>query len=196
MKTFALSRGGWQKAAVSVAAGFVLLFLATLAFILVQGRNDCLAECDYAVVLGSKVEADGSPSPRLRARLDECVRLYRHGLFPRVIVSGGVDLSGHSEARVMKEYLVRHAIPENSILMDEKGNNTRLTAVNARAAIGSGPVKVMVISQYFHISRTLLAFRKAGFSKPCHAYAKGFFEWRDLYALFREIPGFWFYLLS
>ncbi len=41
-------------------------------------------------VLGNKVEPSSVPSPNLASRQEKNVQLYRRGLFPKVIVSGGL----------------------------------------------------------------------------------------------------------
>jgi vancomycin permeability regulator SanA len=47
-----------------------------------------------ALVLGSKVEQEGTPSPRLRARLDRTLELFRDGWFAFIIASGGLGKEG------------------------------------------------------------------------------------------------------
>ena len=54
---------------------------------------------------------------------------------------------------------------------------------------------VMVISQYFHITRTKLAFEKVGFENVASAHADIFDE-RDLYSTLREFPAYYKYLLK
>ena len=72
-----------------VALGITLLTAATLlisgtAILAIAGLNDKLGVADVALVLGNKVEPDGTPSARLRARLDRTMELYRAGYFPAV----------------------------------------------------------------------------------------------------------------
>ena|SRR5215475_8231288 len=87
----------------------VMLLFAPLALvitILLDGLTDNVTESDVGIVLGSKVMPDGTPSARLRARLDKADELFQQGMFKYVIVSGGTAQEGHSEARVMADYLV------------------------------------------------------------------------------------------
>ncbi len=62
--------------------------------IAVDSLTDELGTADVALVLGNKVEANGQPSDRLRARLDKAVELYDRETLPWVIVSGGIDSNG------------------------------------------------------------------------------------------------------
>jgi vancomycin permeability regulator SanA len=86
----------------------LMLLMAPLALviaILLDGLTDNVAKSDVGIVLGSKVMPDGTPSARLRARLDKADELFQLGMFKSVIVSGGTGKEGRSEARVMADYL-------------------------------------------------------------------------------------------
>jgi vancomycin permeability regulator SanA len=146
---------------------------------------------DIALVLGNKVELDGTPSPRLKARLDKAAELYHAGYFPRVLVSGGIGKEGHDEAQVMAEYLVKKGVPQEMVLRDNEGNTTydsaRKTAQLAREQRFG---RVLVVSQYFHIPRSVLALRKTGLEPVYHAHARHV-EWlRDPYSITRELAGY------
>jgi uncharacterized SAM-binding protein YcdF (DUF218 family) len=54
---------------------------------------------------------------------------------------------------------------------------------------------VMVITQYFHITRTKLAFNKLGFKNVYAAHAE-IFEYRDLYSIIREFPAYYKYTFN
>ncbi len=137
---------------------------------------------DVAIVLGNAVYRDGTPSPRLRARLDEALLLFRHGKVKRILVSGGVEpWNGIDEAEVMARYLKRNGVPEAAILQDPHGDNTQKTAQNARALLGPGR-SVVAVSQWFHLPRTMLALRAYGFRPVSGAWPR----WCEL----RDIPSF------
>jgi len=160
-----------------------------------DGVRDDLHQADVGVVLGNKVEPDGRPSNRLKARLDLTVELYRSKFFPAILVSGGVGKEGFDEAVVMRDYLVECGIPSQSILLDSKGINTAATAENTQALSKECHWhSALVITQYFHVSRSVLAMRRAGIPSVYSAGAK-YFEWRDLYSIPRELAGYvahWF----
>lgn len=79
----------------------VVLVLAGAIAVTADGLRDNARASDVGVVLGSKVMPDGTPSDRLRARLDKAADLYRQGMFGHIIVSGGTGVEGFSEAQVM-----------------------------------------------------------------------------------------------
>jgi uncharacterized SAM-binding protein YcdF (DUF218 family) len=49
--------------------------------------------------------------------------------------------------------------------------------------------RILVISQYFHLPRCKLAFRKAGINHVLVSYAR-FFSWHDLWAITRELGAY------
>lgn len=169
-------------------------FAVHTAVILTDGLSDELKQADVAVVLGNKVEESGEPSERLKARLDKAAELYDKGYFDHIIVSGGIGQEGFDEAQVMKSYLVQAGIPEESIIEDNKGINSDWTARNAaRIMDEAGWESAMVISQYFHISRTKLAFKRMDIG-PLYGAHADYYELRDVYSILREFPAYYKYL--
>jgi vancomycin permeability regulator SanA len=171
-----------------------ILFIITSAALVIDGLNDNVHKADVAVVLGNTVQPDGQPSPRLKARLDKAVQLYRQGLFSNIIVSGGVGIEGFDEAVVMKRYLIAQAVPDDHIFVDSDGRTTYLTAKHsARLMKEKRWTSALVISQYFHIPRTRLALKRFGVLAIYSAHAE-FFEGRDIYSTAREVVGYGSYL--
>ena len=177
---------------------YVLLtwFLLHVLVVTIDGLNDEIHQADVGVVLGNKVEQDGTPSDRLKSRLEKAVELYRDGYLSYILVSGGVGIEGYDEAEVMKNYLVQKGIPSDKIMADSAGLNTRMTAENTRRMMDDKGLKsVMVITQFYHISRTKLAFTQVGYDAVYSAHAD-YFEWRDGYSVFREFFAYYKYLVT
>jgi vancomycin permeability regulator SanA len=180
----------------SMPARIVLALAMMGAFaIAADGFRDEVQKSDAGVVLGSKIMPDGAPSERLRARLDKAAELYRQGIFKHIIVSGGTGVEGFSEGRVMAAYLVRRqSVPSAAILIDEYGNTTEATARNSAAILKANGLKsALVVTQFFHITRSRYALQHAGVDTVYSAHAN-YFEPRDLYSLARELvalPVYW-----
>ena len=171
------------------------LALTAAGAVAVDGLRDDARASDVGIVLGSKVMPDGTPSPRLRARLDKAGELYRQGKFGWVIVSGGTGKEGYSEAKVMAAYLAdRYAVPRGAILLDEHGDTTAATARNGAAIMQAhGFRSALVVTQYFHITRSRYALRRAGVATVRTAHAD-YFDARDVYSIGRELvalPSYW-----
>lgn len=176
----------------------VLLFaIGTIVF---DGLIDDVQRSDVGVVLGSKVNLDGTPSERLKARLDKAAELYKQGHIEYIIVSGGTGIEGFNEARVMADYLaLKKAIPSVVILLDEHGDNTEATARNAAIIMNAHNLKsALVVTQYFHITRCRFALHRAGIKTVRTAHAR-YFELRDVYSTLRELialPCYWISTVS
>lgn len=178
--------------ALSVIVG---LFFAAAGWLVWSGLQDHLIKADVAVVLGNKVEADGQPSPRLKARLDRTAALYREGWFPAILVSGGTGVEGFDEAAVMKRYLVAAGVPASAVVEDPHGVTTWATAENTARLLKEKQWKsVLVVSQYFHVPRSVLAMRRQGIADVGGAGAR-FYEGRDAYSIPRELAGYVSYWL-
>lgn len=166
-----------------------LLLIAAMA-ISWDGLHDQVVNADLAIVLGNEVYADGSPSPRLQGRLDAALSLYMSGYCKTIMVSGGFGKNGVDEAEVMKNYLINHGVPEAHIYTDNKGVNTFETARNAAQLIRSKQMdKAIIVSQFFHISRTRLALSKFGVNADGNVHA-AYFEVRDIYSTLREVAAY------
>ncbi|MGE5704601.1 MAG: YdcF family protein [Clostridia bacterium] len=184
-----------KKIVLRTAYLLMIWFVLHILAITIDGLFDKNHRADVAVVLGNKVEKDGTPSERLQHRLEKVVELYREGYFPHIIVSGGIGVEGFDEAQIMKRYLLQKGIPSDTIITDSMGFNTRMTAQNSKKIADNMGIKsAMIITQFYHVSRTKLAFSQSGFEEVYSAHAN-YFELRDFYSLFREFFAYYEYLL-
>jgi vancomycin permeability regulator SanA len=150
---------------------------------------------DVAIVLGNTVYRNGSPSPRLAARLDTAWQCYEQRQCRLIFVSGGVDASGTDEAVAMRVYLMRPGIPARSIVVDSAGRDTWTTAHNASTFMRDyGLSSAIVVTQYFHVPRAMLSLRRFGVRDVSGAYPR-FLESRDIYSIAREVPAFAWYCI-
>lgn len=174
----------------------ILFFVVTISFILFIGFRDSIGASDTIVVLGNEVKTSGIPSERLKSRLDKSIELYKKNISPKIIVSGGVGKEGFDEAEVMKKYLIQNGVPEKLITVDNKGVNTYATAINTKAILKNEDLdSVIIVTNYYHIARTILAFNKVGINSVYHAHAN-YFESRDVYSIIREFIAIYSYLIK
>jgi len=188
------TRRRWARAA-ALGLGPVVWFLAHTAAVVADGWvDDSPARADVAVVLGTKVETWGAPSPRLQGRLDRALELFLDGRVDYVLVSGAVGREGHQEAAVMAETLRKGGVPVERLLIDPAGATTWATAVNAQQIMAArGLRSAVAVSDYFHLSRCKLAFRSAGIDPVSAARASYLPSWRDPWSLLREFAGYYVY---
>jgi len=173
------------------------VFLAfAAAAIVADGLDDRIANADIIVVPGNEVAPDGNPSPRLQARLDVALQLYREHRAPVVFVSGGIEKEGRDEAASMAGYLIKNGVPASAVVKDPLGVNTAATGANAgRFLRAHGQTSALVATQYFHIARTTLALERNGVRVAGTAHAR-YVELRDLFSIAREILAYAVYYVK
>jgi uncharacterized SAM-binding protein YcdF (DUF218 family) len=109
--------------ALGTAAVVVVGTFATLR-IWRQGEQDERRPADAIVVLGA-AQYDGRPSPVFRARLDHAVGLYRDGIAPLFVVTGGkAEGDRTTEAAAARLYAIGAGVPDDAILVEDQGRTT------------------------------------------------------------------------
>lgn len=166
-------------------------FVIHTTYIVVDGLSDEGKKADIAIILGSKVNEDGTLSTRLEKRLETGIELYKNHRINKIMVSGGLGKEGFYEGDKMKEFLVNNSIPDSVILVDNYGNNTRLTVENTLKFQQKHKFEsIIVVSQYFHVTRTKKILKEKGFTQV-ESVSPRYFEWRDLYSMLREFPAYY-----
>lgn len=170
-------------------ATLVSLTVLAAAALVATGLLAPARPADVAVVLGNSVLPDGRPSARLAARLDRAYDCYAARQCRVLFVSGGIDPAGADEAAAMRNYLLSRGVPDDRIVTDAKGATSWDTARHAADYMRAhGYTRALAVTQYFHVPRTMLALRRHGVADVSGGYPH-FFEWRDLYSVFRELPA-------
>lgn len=174
-----------------IASIIILWFVIHSLYIITDGISDQGKNADLAVILGSKVNEDGNLSKRLEKRLESGINLYKNHRIKKILVSGGLGKEGFYEAQKMKEFLISKNIPDSLIFVDDYGNNTRATVENTlklRSKLKFN--SIIIVSQYFHVTRTKKLFEDQGFEN-ISSVSPDYFEWRDLYSILREFPAYY-----
>jgi uncharacterized SAM-binding protein YcdF (DUF218 family) len=135
-------------AAAGVAAAFVGL---TSVRIVEQSRRDEVRHADVIVVFGA-AEYAGHPSPVYRARLDHAYDLFREGMAPMVITTGGAGEDPQfSEGGVGHDYLVHRGIPETAVIAETQGANTAQSAERVATIMkANGMHNLVAVSDAYH----------------------------------------------
>lgn len=189
-----------KKAWRIVVAILLTWFFMHMVYITIDGLHGYDGSADMAVVLGNRVDADGSLSPVLRGRVDRALALYQQGKVARIMVSGGMGEQGkdpghYPEGLAMKQYLMAQGVPPDRIVEDNHGENTYLTAKDFLPVADSLHLhSIIVVSSFYHITRSKYIIRKLGFRNVHGDASRGFF-WNDLLGLPRDAVAFYKYLL-
>lgn len=72
----------------------LILFLIQSILICIDGLRDKKTKAAIGIVLGNKINPDGSPSERLQERLNKSIQLYRADRIQMILVSGGFGKEG------------------------------------------------------------------------------------------------------
>ncbi|MCI0668913.1 MAG: YdcF family protein [Myxococcaceae bacterium] len=119
---------------------------------------------DVLVVLGARVRPSGEPSLALRARVEKAVALYRAGVAPRLLFSGGVGSHPPSEARAAATLAVSLGVPPEACVLEEDSHSTAENArLSAEVLRRLGATRVVVVSDPYHLLRARQLFRLHGF---------------------------------
>ena len=148
-----------------IASAILLVFLALCLWIEWQGRHEDIVPADAIVVLGA-AQWNGRPSPVLQARLNRAIALYREGVAPLLVLTGGSQPDDpYSEASVGREYALAQGVPAAVILTEE---NSRTTVENLRGAwqvlAPRTAHAILLVSDPFHMGRARWIARDVGFS--------------------------------
>jgi len=156
-----------------------------------DGLTDENKKADIAVILGNKVNEDGTLSERLEKRMERGLDLYQKGRVKKIIVSGGLGKEGFYEGTEMRNYLIKKEVPNADIIIDNYGSNTIATVDNTLKLKDSLNFKsIIIVSQYFHLTRTKMLFRKRHFENVT-SVSPNYFEFRDIYSLLREFVAYY-----
>jgi uncharacterized SAM-binding protein YcdF (DUF218 family) len=145
----------WLEALGLAALAALASFLALTAVRIVhEGTLQEVHSADAVVVFGA-AEYAGRPSPVLRARLDHAFDLFRKGIAPVVITTGGAASDPKfSEGGVGRDYLQHRGIPERSLIAETQGSDTAQSAVRVAVIMrANGLHSCVAVSDAYHVFR-------------------------------------------
>ena len=139
---------------------FITVWVVSLALVLVWERIDTQRPAHAIVVLGA-AQWDGKPSPVLKARVDHAVELWRRGLAPVLVMTGGQGPGDTtSEAAVERRYAISLGVPAAAIKVEPDSRTTAESLRNVAVLMGADAREVILVSDPFHMLRlSILAHR-------------------------------------
>jgi uncharacterized SAM-binding protein YcdF (DUF218 family) len=145
----------WWLRLLFLAVVAVVSFMAITAVRVVHTASlEEIHPADAIVVFGA-AEYSGRPSPVLRARLDHALAVFHRGVAPVVITTGGAagDPS-FSEGGVGRDYLMRHGVPERSLIAETQGRDTAESAIRVGVIMrANGLHSCVAVSDAYHVFR-------------------------------------------
>jgi uncharacterized SAM-binding protein YcdF (DUF218 family) len=146
------------RLAAKLVALVIVILVAYLAVTFVQvwlaSRKDQARPAQAIIVMGS-AQYNGVPSPDLKARLDHAFDLWKRGLAPILVVTGGKQAGDRfTEATAEADYLLRRGVPDASILREVNGRDTWDSLAAAAVFLKRrGITRVLLVSDPFHDAR-------------------------------------------
>ncbi|MCZ8516053.1 YdcF family protein [Paenibacillus filicis] len=108
---------------------------------------------DALIILGFQCDGDNI-HPLLQERLTTAIDLLSSVDYKKVILTGGAVKSTQSEAVIMRDYLIRHAVNEERIVLEQNALDTIQNISNCQTIMKQFNLKTCtVISNSFHIRR-------------------------------------------
>ena len=121
-----------------------------------------MKKADAILVLGHRLEKDGSPSEDLIRRVDRAVTHWKETQAPIIMPCGGLTPGQkQTEAEVMLQLLTARGVPEAIIHLEDRSRITIENVRNAQRLLGEGKRVALVTSDY-HVERALADCRRAG----------------------------------
>jgi vancomycin permeability regulator SanA len=127
-----------------------------------------MQKADVGIILGMSMWGD-KPSPGLKERLDYGLKLYHEGMFPRFIVSGGLDQPEfkYTEAEGMRNYLIQAGVPESSVLLENAATSTYENLLFSQEIMKrEGLTTSIIITHTYHGCRAMEIADVLGYDQP------------------------------
>jgi uncharacterized SAM-binding protein YcdF (DUF218 family) len=141
---------GWAVVGTVLIAGYMAVRISA------QGERDEQQPADAIVVLGA-AQFNGTPGGVFEARLRHAVDLYKAGLAPYFVVTGGkLPADRTTEAATARRWAIDHGVPASAIIGENKGRNT-LESLEAVAQIfrDKGIRSALFVSDRTHMLRVI-----------------------------------------
>ncbi len=163
-------RSSFYSKLIKVFTGLFLVWLVSFivitAVIITSAMSDKEQKVDSVIVLGAGLKGE-TPTLVLKKRLDYTLDYYKLNPDVKIVVSGGQGIGETiTEAEGMKRYLVKHKIPENVILKEERSTSTYENMLFSKKvyenATGEPLGTVMIVTNDFHMFRAKILAKRAG----------------------------------
>ncbi len=170
--------------------GSLLCFvLITIILVVLDGLNDVGANADAALVA-----AHGDYSSGGDPQLERVAKLYKDGEFQKVIVSAFNGGASFEEQAAMTRYLEGHGVPSSAIIEDSGAKDTGDMAHDVASIMKRQQLtSVMIVTDYYRMSRIKLALLHAGVSSIAKSHV-GSAQVQDAWPIACEVVALYGYL--
>ena len=148
-------RKRWMRWLGILAAAVLLAYLASICVGIEHAASEeQIHPADVIVVFGA-AEYSGRPSPVYRARLDHAYDLFRQGVAPAIITTGGAAADpSYSEGGVGHDYLLHRGVPDANLIAETQGSDTAQSAARVAVIMRTNRMRSCVaVSDAYHVFR-------------------------------------------
>jgi vancomycin permeability regulator SanA len=175
----------------------VLMIIFPLVQMFLFGKTDYRRQADCAVVFGARAYADGRPSVALADRVRTACQLYKDGLVKKLIFSGGPGDGDVHETEAMRRMALKLGIPDDAIILDRGGVNTRATVEQTREIFERiGARRIIAVSHFYHLPRVKLAYQQSGIEVYTVPARESYVLTKMPLLMAREVAAWWTYWLT
>ena len=190
----------WGLGFLAFAGAYVCLALAVWNW----GTTDRAHPAEAIVIFGAKVLPDGDATIALRERTRHAFNLWKRGLAPLIVCTGGIGDNPPAESVVEERLLLGWGVPAQVILTEHNSHNTRenvrFGAAALRGRLGNaGQLRIIAVSDAYHLWRAqrdcailgLVAYTSPTTSDEPHANLRYQFSMalRELLSIARDLVG-------
>ena len=182
------------------AAGALLLFLGVTGARIVAAAGESPARKADVIVIFGAAQYAGHPSPVYKARLDHGYALFEKGMAPMVITTGGAGQDpDFSEGGVGRDYLLRHGVPEKSLIAETQGSDTAQSAERVGNIMRvNGMHRSIAVSDAYHVFRIRALLEREGVEVEVapRPESRPHSLWERFWAVMREAASYLFWKLG
>lgn len=125
------------------------------------------------VILGARVIPPNVASAALHRRAEKAAELYRRGVAPLLIFTGGGTGTRASEASVARDLAVALGVPAEACVLEEASHSTRQNAELTAPLLRARSIdEVVLVSDGYHLLRACLLFAEQGIRSQAVASAR------------------------
>ena len=117
---------------------------------------------DIIIVHGGGTTANDKLPLLAQQRINQGLLLWRAGLAPQILVTGGPTSKINVEADIMAQDLENRGVPKSSIIEEDKSLNTHENVLNSLKILKENNFKsALIVTSAYHSLRTKLVWQKA-----------------------------------
>ncbi len=187
-------RRHWVRWLLGLVVLALLIWVSSICFWIVRESWQQEVHPADAIIVFGAAEYDGRPSPVFRARLDHAYDLYRRGVSPFVITTGGAGGDPkYTEGAVGRDYLAQRGIPSDHLIAETQASDTAESVDRLAVIMHANHMRSCIaVSDEYHVFRIRKLLERKGvrvFVAP-RPESHPLTPWQRIVAVLREAASY------